>query len=334
MRAANIPLGLLTLALAACASDTPTTPRPGAAAGQALTPVFPDVIALPTGFSPFGMAFGRGNTFYVGSLITGGIYRGDARTGAGALLVAAQNGRSLAGMKYDQRTDRLFVAGGLTGQAYVYDATTGATLGVYQLADPANVQAHLTLVNDVVVLDDAAYFTDSFQPVVYRLPLGKHGELPSPSAVSAITLTGDYSFLPGGFAAGFNAIGIDATPDQKQLILVNSHNEVLYRIDPLTGHATEIALSGGSLTTGCGIVLAGHTLYVINQSLSNIAVVDLSPDFGSGVIERVIADPNFDFPSAVVVKGSSLYVLNARFDVAPPLVPAPTVDFQVVRVPR
>jgi outer membrane protein assembly factor BamB len=179
MRDAKLPTILMTVALAACASDVPTTPRLSEQAAHAIAPAFPEVIALPNGFSPFGMAFGRGNTFYVGSLGTGSIYRGDARTGTGAVLVSAQPGRLLAGMKYDRRTDRLYVAGGPTGQAYVFDATTGATLGVYQLADAANIQAHLTLVNDVVVLDDAAYFTDSFQNVVYRLPIGRNGELPA-----------------------------------------------------------------------------------------------------------------------------------------------------------
>jgi streptogramin lyase len=95
------------------------------------------VIALPNGFWPEGITFGRGTTFYVGSLSTGAIFRGDARTGAGDLLVPPQPGREQVGLKYDQRCDRLVVAGGMTGQAYVYDASTGATLAVYQLADPA-----------------------------------------------------------------------------------------------------------------------------------------------------------------------------------------------------
>ncbi len=44
----------------------------------------------------------------------------------------------------------------------VYDASTGKLLATYQLADAATVDAGLSLVNDVIVLNDAAYFTDSF----------------------------------------------------------------------------------------------------------------------------------------------------------------------------
>src|SRR5689334_10354962 len=65
---------------------------------------FPDVIPLPNGFQPEGIASGNGTTFYVGSIPTGAIYRGDLRTGEGAVLVPAQLGRSATGLKYDSRT--------------------------------------------------------------------------------------------------------------------------------------------------------------------------------------------------------------------------------------
>jgi len=44
---------------------------------------FPEIIPLPNGFAPEGIATGTGTTFYVGSLATGQIYRGDLRTGDG-----------------------------------------------------------------------------------------------------------------------------------------------------------------------------------------------------------------------------------------------------------
>ena len=44
---------------------------------------FPDIIPLPNGFQPEGIATGRGTTFYVGSIPTGAVYRGDLRTGEG-----------------------------------------------------------------------------------------------------------------------------------------------------------------------------------------------------------------------------------------------------------
>lgn len=44
---------------------------------------FPNDISLPDGFQPEGIARGSGTTFYVGSIPTGAIYRGDFLTGEG-----------------------------------------------------------------------------------------------------------------------------------------------------------------------------------------------------------------------------------------------------------
>ena len=41
---------------------------------------FPDIVPLPTGFEPEGIAIGGGSTFYAGSLADGTIVAGDLRT--------------------------------------------------------------------------------------------------------------------------------------------------------------------------------------------------------------------------------------------------------------
>lgn len=327
MRAPSAMLLCSGLLLAGCSDPAgpigparPTSARLAAAAA----PAFPDVIALPMGFSPEGITFGRGTTFYVGSIPTGAIYQADARTGTGGLLVPARAGRVAVGLTYDRRRDRLFVAGGPTGQAYVYDATTGATLAVYQLTAPG------TLVNDVALTGDAAYFTDSFRAMLYRLPLGPGGALPAAGAVEVVPLTGEYQFVPGEI----NANGIVATPDGKTLILVNSATGALYAVDPATGVASAIDLGGDAVPAGDGILLMGRTLYVVQGPFNQVSVVRLSPDFERGLIERVTTDADLAFPSTIGEFGGSLYAVNARFDVAPPPAPAPNVAFQVVRLPR
>lgn len=72
------------------------------------------MIPLPDGFQPEGIAVGTGTTFYVGSIPTGAVYRGDLRTGEGEVLVPAQTGRAAIGLKYHERAGLLFVAGGPT----------------------------------------------------------------------------------------------------------------------------------------------------------------------------------------------------------------------------
>lgn len=329
MRLPPAVLACACLTLAGCADPETTAPLAAGAelarGPSAAAAAFPDVVPLPTGFAPEGIASGRGSTLYVGSISLGAIYQADARTGEGSLLVAPDADRQAVGMTYDGRRDRLFVAGGLTGQAYVYDASTGATLAVYQLTAPG-----MGLVNDVALLRDAAYFTESFGDVLYRVPLERNGALGDPADVQAIPLGGDFEFVPGDF----NLNGIVAAPGDKALIAVNTATGRLYRIDPETGVTTEIPLAGGSLVAGDGLALVGHTLYVVQGALDQVTVVRLSPHFTSGEIDRVITDPGFRFPSTVAVFGSSLYVVNARFDVAPPPAPAPGVEFEVVRVPR
>jgi hypothetical protein len=327
MRHSHAVLGCIAVIAGGCTDRAATAPqeptRLEGVRALAADP-FPDVIALPIGFSPEGIAAGRGSTLYVGSIPSGAIYRIDARTGDGSVLVPAQAGRFAVGMQYDARGDRLFVAGGFTGQGYVYDAATGATLAVLQLTtEMAN------LVNDVVVTNDAVYFTDSFRPVLYRVPLGPGGALPEPGAVEEIPLGGDYVHV----ANDINGNGIVAVRGGRSLILVNTAAAALYLVDPATGVATTIDL-GGPLPAGDGLLLVGHTLYVVQGFLNQVAVIRLDSDFTSGTIERTITDADFAIPTTVALLGSSLYLPNGRFDVAPPPAPAPSVEFQVVRVPR
>src|SRR3712207_3727505 len=87
---------------------------------------FPAVIPLPDGFQPEGIAGGRGALVYAGALANGSIYRVSLRTGKGALVVPPQEDHVAVGLKFDPRTNALFVAGGPAGAAYVYNASTGA----------------------------------------------------------------------------------------------------------------------------------------------------------------------------------------------------------------
>ena len=278
---------------------------------------FPSTIPLPNGFQPEGIAVGYGSTFYVGSIPTGAIFMGDLRTGEGSLLVQPTPGRMAIGLGFDERSGYLFVAGGPTGAAYVYNGSTGEMVAEYQFA-PAGE----TFINDVVVTRTAAYFTSSFTPYIYRIPLGPGGELLG-ADFQALLLSGDYSQ-----GEGFNANGIDATPDGKWLVVVNSALGTLYRVDPNTGYAQLIDLNGGNVINGDGIYLAGKTLYVMQNQNNQLAVVQLSPDLTSGVISNIITNPAFRVPTTIDRFGNALYAVNARLDTSP----TPDTDYNLVRV--
>ena len=115
----------------------------------AAVPPAEEVIVLPGASSAEGIAAGRGTTFYAGDLLQGDIFRGDVRRGTAALFIDAPAGRLAVGMATSNAHQLLFVAGGFTGQGYVYDTASGATVASYQLADPA-----ASFVNDVTVTND------------------------------------------------------------------------------------------------------------------------------------------------------------------------------------
>jgi streptogramin lyase len=269
---------------------------------------FPDVIALPNGWRPEGVEAGKKHVLYVGSIPQGAVRQVDVRTGESFTLVDPTPGRSATGLEYDRRSNRLFVAGGATGAAYVYDAATGDPVADYLLTPAAP-----RFINDAVLTKEAIYFTDSMRPWLYKLPLGPGGSLPAASEVQTIPLSGDYAHQPG-----FNLNGIEATKNGKTLIAVQSSTASLFRIDPDTGVADRIELTGGDAANGDGLLLEGRTLYVVQNQLHRVAVIRLEPDLGSGAVVRHLTHPAFQVPTTIDRVGSRLYLPNARFGVPMP----------------
>ena len=265
---------------------------------------FPQVIQLPTGFRPEGIEVGRGTTFYVGSVASGAVFRGNLRTGKGAVFIPGGSGRPATGIELDEH-NRLFVAGAQSGNAYVYNAKTGALIRTYNFATGS------TFINDVVVTKNAAYFTDSSQPVLYKVPIGPGGAL---GDAQRIDLGGDYAHVAGAF----NLNGIDATPDGKTLVAVQTAGGKLYRIDPATGTAKLITLAGGeSVPNGDGIMLTGRTLYVVQNQNNRVAVIALANDLASGRVVTRLSDSDFSVPTTIDDLGKRLYAVNARFNAVP-----------------
>lgn len=282
-----------------------------ASAGQARD-LFPKVISLPDGWQPEGIATGRGTSFYVGSLADGAIYRGSVLTGRGAVLVPGQAGQVAVGIEVDRR-NRLWVAGGATGAARVYDAGSGRLIASYQLATGA------TFINDVVVTQDAAYFTDSVNPVLHVVPIDRG----RPGTARTLPLTGELQY-----AEGFNVNGIEASPDGRTLLLVQSNLGLLFRASARTGVTDQVDLGGASLTNGDGLLRRGDTLYVVRNRLNEIAVIDLGRRYATGRLTATLTDPNFQVPTTVAAFGPYLYAVNARFGTPP----TPDTTYTVVRL--
>ena len=268
---------------------------------------FPDRFELPIGFQPEGIASGKGQELFVGSIPTGDIYRIDARTGETERVVDAPAGSAAIGIEVVK--DRLFVAGGPTGNGYVYDLRTGER-EVLSFASGA------TFINDVTVTQDTAYFTDSRSAVLYAVDLRTLEVTPLPVDIELV--------------GAFNLNGIEDAKGGKALLAVQSSTGTLFRIDPETGDAEAVDLGGYALTNGDGRLLVGNRLYVVQNRLNQIAVIKLSGDLESGRLEKTITSGAFDVPTTVARLGNRLYLPNARFGVAAPS----TQDFAVTKVDR
>ncbi|MGH3507898.1 MAG: SMP-30/gluconolactonase/LRE family protein, partial [Nocardioidaceae bacterium] len=264
------------------------------AAGQS----WPSSVPIPDDFGPEGVAMGTGSTFYVGSLPTGDIYSGDLRDGSGGILVDAPPGRLAAGLRVDEPRHRLFVVGGPTGEVYVYNSRTGADLRTIPVTDPGTA-----LLNDVTLTPDAAWVTDSFNPVLYKIPIAPNGEL---GDAETLALTG-----PAAAVLAFpNLNGIAATPDGSTLIVGHGQLGALFTVDPDTGHSDPIVLTGGALTPGTvdGLLLEGSRhLWVVENFANRVVGIRLSPDLSSGRVTAVITDADvgglFRIPTTVAEHG-------------------------------
>ncbi len=294
-------------------------------AAPSAAPAFPTRIDFPPNWRAEGV-FGHGHTFWAGDTTTGAIYKGDVRTGHGAVLVNV-TGRSAFGVFVDKQ-HRLWVAGGGTHHAFVYNAETGAQIADITLPDLLGSG----IINDVVATKDAVWFTNTNSAAntaanaLFKVPLGKHGEIGTPVIV------------PVPFPSGN---GIEATKNGKTLVAVSFSPFVagsppvpsrFYTIDTKTNVAHEIAITENgapaSLPRADGLILKGHTLYaVLNLPNANfpgrtgeIAVVKLNHDLTAGqVVAHLQPDVNAPLvnPATADLFGKYIYVVTRNTPFGP-----------------
>ncbi len=297
---------------------------------------FPVRVPALDGSSPEGFAIGKGSIAY-NSSPDGAIYRVDLRSGEGDVLVPPQDPFDCLklGMRVDDRTNYLFVAGCVYGNAMVLDTDNGATIMEYQL----NNSGEFGLPNDLTITNDAVYFTDSFRPVLYRLPLSSNGEIPlDPGAATEIPLPPEFALNPASEpCCGGN--GIVSTPDGKTLIIGHSNLARLYRLDTASGDIEQIIVDGPLAGFLDGIAMHGNTLYIMTPYgppgppvlIDQIQVVELDKGYLSGTLVDVITDAeNLDGVASGAIFGNSLYVNNARYTVEFP--PAPDTGYWLTKL--
>ncbi len=271
----------------------------------------PDTIDLPAGFAGEGVSVGARNTFYAGSRTDGRIARGDLREGVSEVFVSDPVVTAATGLKADLRHNLLWVSGAATGMAAVYNLKTGAPVATLTLATAPS------FINDVIVTRDAAYFTNSFTPEIYRVPVSKQGVVGTPETIALHGPAAD-------FVAGFNINGIEATSNGRTLIVVNSAKGTLYTVDPTTGDSALIDLGGESVPTADGLLLKGNKLFVLkngngpDDGIDNeIVVVRLRRHLTQGRVVDTITSPFFETATTLARRGDILVAVNSHFGGAP-----------------
>jgi hypothetical protein len=284
-------------------------------------------IQLPNGFSPEGIAIDEG-VAYTGSLVDGSILQVHLPDGEVEEFAPSPGPDKRAiGMDVD-RFDRLWVAGG--GESFfpgvapsfrVYDTDTGELV--------ADVEVPGEFLNDVFVTKEAAWFTDSFAPQLFKVPIAKDGEIGTPERIE---LGGDW--VPN---QEVDANGIVAAGGGKlivaQTVAADGTSGALYLVDADAegvADAQRIELSGPLPVGADGLVLIDRKLFVVTPE--SVVKIRLDRSLTTGTVITTL-DVGAEWATTAKKYRSSLYVVDGNFGENFANIGNPDAEFKIVKVP-
>jgi sugar lactone lactonase YvrE len=258
-----------------------------------------------SGINPEGVAWDdRSESFFVGTVGTGVIYRGTLRDTTLRPFITpdpAAPADSAVGMKVSD--GKLYVAGGRTGSISVYEIKTGALSARFETGPGG-------FLNDLVVTPTGdVYITDSFRPVLWHLTgaMVKAGR----GAPESINVGPEIAYT----ADRFNLNGIVARRDGRELIVVSSFSRSLFRIDldrknPADRTITKIEAPE---LAGDGLLIDRGQLLVVTGDPAAVTVLNLTRDAARARLDRVLTDPSLRTPSTIARAKDRYLVVNADF---------------------
>ncbi len=276
-----------------------------------------DVYPLPGNtFFPEGIAYDRQTgLFYTGSSTNGNILSVNVET-ARVTLFAEGNGqqrKAATGMKLD-KLRRLWICGGSDKKIHVL--TPAGTL-LKQWDTKALFNSGF--INDCIIDGTYIYFTDSDVRQIYRIDITNF--IPKEPELWLAFSDADIHYEAGEF----NLNGIESTPDNKYLIVVNSFTGKLFRIDKATKNIAEIKLNT-PVTYGDGLYFVGNTLYVSRNALNKVFPVALNADYSAGEVGEPFGD-NLLYNTTIARAGDYFLVVNGQLNTT-----KPTLPFTVSRI--
>lgn len=280
-----------------------------------------EVYIIPgNNFFPEGIAYNPyAGIFYTGSFTSGNIVAADVETGDVKLFAQgqSQNRKSALGMKLD-KLKRLWVCGGPDNKIQVL-----SPIGTLIKSWDTKALFSSGFINDCIIDESHVYFTDSQVKKIYRISV--NNIIPGEPEVWLSFTNAQLPYVAGEF----NANGIEATPDNKYLILVNSFTGKLYRINKATKNITEIILNK-PVTYGDGLYLDGNILYVSRNALNLIFPVTLNEDYTQGTVGIAFGrNKNLLYNTTIAKAGDYFLVVNGQLNRAGG---KPNLPFTVSRV--
>ncbi len=249
-------------------------------------------------------------TFYVSEVTGGEIHRGDVRTGETEVWKdEGADGRTTARGITTDRQGRVYIAGGPNGIG-----NNMPDLWVYsrhgELLADLRLDVDDAFLNDVAIgPDGAAYFTNSNEPQIFRVAK-EHGEWSATLWADAGD-TIDVEIESGGI---FNLGGIVVSPGRGALIVAQGNTGQLWRFDLRTTEATPIDIGEADLTNADGLVLRGHTLWVVRNFAHVLTTMRISHRTSvARLISERMTDPDRVFTTAKIARGRLLLV-DSKFD--------------------
>jgi hypothetical protein len=260
----------------------------------------PEGVHLVSG-SDLGLS--SGTYALVSQILLRGIDAVDIETGEKTSIVPSDPGvRTIFGLAYDNGYILAAGGGALSGVAdpllFLFSVADGNLIAS---CGPTEASS---FVNDVVVVGDNAYATDSIgnRLLVMDLAAAKQGVC----NMSTVPLPDSFVSLDGSFAAN----GI--IPYHKGFLVVHSTNGSLFYVD-LTDNSSKPVLPVGSAVAGDGLSIADDGILYITEGIFEqlsawqMTVVD---DVVTADFVGYLTCPTFDMPSTSDVAGDVIYSVN------------------------
>lgn len=333
--AATVLAAVLPLAPAAEATSTPSGPATGRlpTAGSWAPARISAAYELPGDrVYPEGIAADRRTgALYAGSFTDGTIFKmTPGRRVARVFLPAGADGRHSAnGLKVDS-SRRLWVTDSTTGVS-VYDTRGGRLLARFDVSGTSP-----RFVNDVAIAPDgSAYLTDSIRAVVYRVTPRQLADAQA-SHDRRAELT-PYLDLNGALKprapGAFTLNGIVADPSGHYLLTADMTGGDLYRLDLASGAIRRVALNGGDVLHADGLELQHGRLWVVHNLTNAISRWRVTAGGSTARVERRMTDKALQFPTTLVRRHGTLYVVRSQFDKGGPVGPGtPETPFTIASV--